>query len=54
MRPSEFNSVLLSAAVELFVEAILDFRRELITQILLTILMTAFNDDVTGVKDCHY
>lgn len=47
MRPSEFNNVLLKAAVELFAEAILDFkRRELITQnFIRQILMTAFNDD---------
>lgn len=53
MRPSEFNSVLLSAAVELFVEAILDFKkRELITQnFIRQILMTAFNDDtLPGLK----
>ena len=53
MRPSEFNSSLLSAAVELFAEAILDFkRRELITQTFIRqILMTAFNDDtLPGLK----
>lgn len=53
MRPSEFNSSLLSAAVELFAEAILDFkRRELITQnFIRQILMTAFNDDtLPGLK----
>ena len=53
MRPSEFNSVLLSAAVELFAEAILDFKkRELITQnFIRQILMTAFNDDtLPGLK----
>lgn len=47
MRPSEFNNALLNAAVELFAEAVLDFkRRELITQnFIRQILMTAFNDD---------
>lgn len=47
MRPSEFNDSLLSAAVELFAEAILDFKeRGLVTQSFIRqILMTAFNDD---------
>ena len=47
MRPSEFNNVLLNAAVELFAEAILDFKKkELITQnFIRQILMTAFNDE---------
>lgn len=54
MRPSEFNNVLLNAAVELFAEVLLDFkRRELITQnFIRQILMTAFNDDtLPGLKD---
>lgn len=53
MRPSEFNNVLLNAAVELFSEAILDFKkRELVTQnFIRQILMTAFNDDtLPGLK----
>lgn len=47
MRPSKFNAVLLNAAVELFAEAILDFkRRELISQnFIRQILMPAFNDE---------
>lgn len=47
MRPSEFNQVLLSAAVDLFTEAVLDFkRRELITQSFIRqILIPAFSDD---------
>lgn len=54
MHPSEFNNVLLSAAVELFAEAILDFKhRELITQnFIRQILMTAFNDNtLPGLKN---
>lgn len=53
MRPSEFNNVLLNAAVELFAEAIFDFKkRELITQnFIRQILMTAFNDEtLPGLK----
>lgn len=53
MRPSEFNQVLLSAAVDLFTEAVLDFkRRELITQSFIRqILIPAFSDDtLPGLK----
>lgn len=54
MRPSEFNNALFKAAVELFAEVVLDFkRRELITQnFIRQILMTAFNDDtLPGLKN---
>lgn len=54
MRPSEFNNVLLSAAVELFAEAVLDFKkRELITQSFIRqILIPAFSDDtLPGLKN---
>ena len=53
MRPSEFNDTLLKAAVGLFSEAVLDFkRRGLITQSFIRqILMTAFNDaTLPGLK----
>lgn len=53
MRPSEFNDTLLSAAVDLFSEAVLDFKeRGLITQAFVRqILMTAFNDNtLPGLK----
>lgn len=53
IRPSEFNNILLSAAVDLFTEAILDFKsRDLITQSFIRqILMVAFNDDtLPGLK----
>lgn len=54
MRPSEFNTALLKAAVELFAEAILDLKqRNLITQnFIRQILMTSFNDDtLPGLKN---
>lgn len=46
MRPSEYNDTLFSAAVDLFTDAILDFKEKgLITQAFIRqILMTAFND----------
>lgn len=54
MRPSEFNNVLLRAAVELFAEVVLDFkRRELITQSFIRqVLIPAFGDDtLPGLKN---
>lgn len=53
MKPSEFNDTLLTGAVDLFAEAVIDFkRRGLITQAFIRqILMTAFNDStLPGLK----
>jgi hypothetical protein len=53
MRPSDFNDTLLAATVELFTEAVMDFKsRELISQSFIRqILMTAFNDEtLPGLK----